>query len=305
MIVRITVAIACLSLLLSPSLVAAQVDAAKIEGRPPVQDIRVPKRIHYEVRSYAENEPTRANEMAFFVPRKHLEDSEARLPVIVFLHGGGWRNGDKDQCYWLGIQAADSGFIGVTVSYRLIGEAPFPACIQDVMQALRYLKSECTDLPIDPERVGIEGYSAGGHLALLAALAPDHAAFDSGVFSGVSARVDCAFAVSAPTDMIQRLQRRGDLNFLTAEQNKDLAFVSLISPVSHIHADQVPIFMIQGTADPIVQPYHAESFKAACEEAGVAHFDLRMHPEGRHNVIFEESATYRPLMIEFFREHLQ
>jgi acetyl esterase/lipase len=293
------------ALLVLLSLITGHTLMAKEEGRPPARDIQVPEGMHYEVRSYRDGLTARANQLAFFVPENSLAQKELALPVIIFLHGGGWRNGDKDQCFRLGIQAAELGFVGVTVSYRLVGEAPFPACIQDVMQAIRYVKSECDDLPIDPERIGIQGFSAGGHLALLAALAADHPDFDSGAFPGVSAKVTCAFTASAPTDFVQRIQTKKHLRFLTEEQNRDPDFIRLVSPVSHIHAGQVPIWMLQGAADPIVKPFHAITFQDLSSEAGVQNLEVRIHPDGKHGVFFKEGTTFRPLMFDFFNTHLK
>jgi acetyl esterase/lipase len=273
-------------------------------GRAPPVKIEIPADVHYDIRSYRAGEHPRAGQVGIAVARKH-SGTDAKLPVVVFIHGGGWKNGDKDQAAWQCIRYARNGYVAVTVSYRLIDEAPFPACIRDVMEAIRYLKSLASELPIDPDNIGLQGYSAGAHLALMAALAGDNKAFHSGAYPEYDSRVKCVVAVSTPTDFVERRKREGSLKMLNGEQNKDPAFLERISPVHYVAGDQIPVMMLHGTEDALVPSYHYRHFQNKCEEAGVGNFKLMTHSGGGHMFFFKEQKTYRPVIDDFFREHLK
>ena len=92
-----------------------------------------------------------------------------KRPAILFVHGGGWREGDRTQLRGYAILLARLGFVTLCTSYRLSTEAVWPAQIQDINSALRYLRTHADNLGIDKERVGVSGNSAGGHLALMSA----------------------------------------------------------------------------------------------------------------------------------------
>ena len=100
----------------------------------------------------------------FLPPKKELN-----RPAILFVHGGGWIEGDRSQLRGYGILLARLGFVTMCNSYRLSNEAHWPAQIQDVKCAIRYLRANAQKLGIDPERIGVSGNSAGGHLSLMAA----------------------------------------------------------------------------------------------------------------------------------------
>src|SRR5687768_6175440 len=91
-------------------------------------------------------------------------------PGIVFIHGGGWRDGAPEghlkDCH----EFAARGYVTASIEYRLSGEATWPAAFEDVMAALAYLRDHADDIGLDPGRVAVAGGSAGGHLSLLAAM---------------------------------------------------------------------------------------------------------------------------------------
>ena len=272
-------------------------------GRPAPANIKVPEDIRYAVRSYREGEHPRAGQVGIAVAKQHL-GSDAKLPVVIFIHGGGWAKGDKDQLAWQCIRYARNGYVAATVSYRLVDEAPFPACIQDVMEAVRFIKSICPDIAGDPDQIGLQGYSAGAHLALMVALASDNREFHSGTYPEVDSSVTCAFVISAPTDFVERRKQGAPLNFFSEAQNEDPAFLEAVSPLYDVSAGQVPIRMVHGTADELVPSYHYQNFNKRCLDAGVKNFDLVTDEGGGHMFFFRKRKTYQPLMDEFFRNQL-
>ena len=97
--------------------------------------------------------------------------SDALRPAVVFIHGGAWSAGSKDDMVFrnLMIDYAKQGYVTLSVEYRFHQEAEFPACIEDVKCAVRWLKAHAKEYKVDPERIGCTGHSAGGHLAMMLA----------------------------------------------------------------------------------------------------------------------------------------
>lgn len=91
-----------------------------------------------------------------------------QLPVVVFVHGGGWKSGYRSEFVPMALRLARQGFAAVTVSYRLSGEARYPAAVRDVQAAVRWVREHAAELHIDPRRVALAGGSAGGQIAALA-----------------------------------------------------------------------------------------------------------------------------------------
>ncbi|MGH7202399.1 MAG: alpha/beta hydrolase fold domain-containing protein, partial [Planctomycetaceae bacterium] len=93
---------------------------------------------------------------------------EKPLPVVVFIHGGGWRNGAKERGLRELVPLVESGeYVGVTIGYRLSGEAKWPAQIHDCKAAIRWIRANAAKYHFDPDRIGVVGTSAGGHLVAL------------------------------------------------------------------------------------------------------------------------------------------
>ena len=101
-------------------------------------------------------------------------ENDSKKPAIVVIHGGGWMEGDKTQLRGYGILLSRMGFVCLCASYRLSQEAKWPSHIEDIKCAIRYLKANAEELNIDPDRIGVTGNSAGGHLALMCASNDDN-----------------------------------------------------------------------------------------------------------------------------------
>src|SRR5687767_4110747 len=89
-------------------------------------------------------------------------------PAVLLVHGGSWRQGDRSQLKGYGILLGRAGYVCVAPEYRLLGEAPWPAAIEDVKAAIRWVRASASSLGVDASRIAVEGNSAGAHLALLA-----------------------------------------------------------------------------------------------------------------------------------------
>ena len=265
-------------------------------GRPAPKEIKVPKGLIYKVKHYREGKFTRASEMDI----SYKEDGNKKKPVIVFIHGGGWTKGDNDQVAWQVFGAAQQGFVAISISYRLLSEAPFPACIEDVKQAIRYLKSLKNELPIDVKRIGVWGYSAGAHLALMVALSPDEE-FKTASYNNYNANIKTVMAVSAPTDFVARVKDKGTLTILSKYQNTSMDFLESISPISYINKNQIPVYMLHGTSDPIVKPFHYKNFEKKIHQTQVTNFKLFEFKEAGHMFYFRDSKNVKPIFQEFLQ----
>ncbi|HEX5341384.1 MAG TPA: alpha/beta hydrolase [Duganella sp.] len=91
-----------------------------------------------------------------------------RLPAVILVHGGGWKAGYRSEFAPMAVRLAQQGYAALTISYRLSGEARYPAAVQDVQQAVRWVRAHAAELHIDPRRIALAGGSAGGQLASLA-----------------------------------------------------------------------------------------------------------------------------------------
>ena len=135
---------------------------------------------------------TRDLEGDLFIP----PGDEKKRPAILIVHGGGWREGDRKQLRGYGILLAREGFVCLCSSYRLSTEDIWPAQIQDVNCAIRYLRSNSGGLGIDPDRIGVTGNSAGGHLSLMAGLKDYDKSFEGeGGHEEVSSEVKAICAI--------------------------------------------------------------------------------------------------------------
>lgn len=197
-------------------------------------------------------------------------------PAILIIHGGGWSAGAKtDHVYRsLMVDYALKGFVVCNMNYRLVQEAPMPACIEDVKSAVRWMKDNARQLGIDPQRIGTYGHSAGGHLSLMA---------------GLTAGVACAVGGAPPTE----IGRDGEWN-----DHKEWW------PIGYIGKCQTPFLVLQGGEDPVVKPDLTENWVKHMQQAGTAVDYVKVH--GQHGVAFDQQLEFtRPAMDAFFARHLK
>lgn len=213
-------------------------------------------------------------------------------PAIVVIHGGGWIEGDKSSFSTPNnrppgniIDFARLGFVAATINYRLAGEAPFPAALHDCRCAVRWLRANAKQYEIDPERIGVWGNSAGGHLALLLAMLDERTELaDDGPYREQTSRVQAAASDSGPLDLAyQYRQQRLETvvaRFLGGPPDADRAAAyKLASPSEHVSPDLPPLLLIYGAADGQVPIETADAFVAALGKAGAR--DVSYHRLGQ------------------------
>lgn len=185
-------------------------------------------------------------------------DQRDPLPAIVCLFGGGWFQGDRSKMTPLAQSLAARGYVTVAIDYRLSGEAKFPAHIHDAKAAVRWLRAHASTYGIDPNAIGVTGFSAGGHLAALLATSGGVPELEGdGGHADQSSIVQAAVAMGAQSDLeTERILAKSllpdDRNyrpFLGAAQSDIPAAYALASPRHHIDPIDPPLAFMAGELD--------------------------------------------------------
>jgi len=234
------------------------------------------------------------------------EKASGLRPVLVWIHGGGWRSGNKAQgTSRLAPFIASGDYVGFSVQYRLSGEATWPAQIHDCKAAIRWIRAHAREYGGDPDRIGIWGSSAGGHLVSLLGTSGGVAelAGDGGT-PDVSSRVSCVVDYCGPSDFLsfkmgERPNSPVALLFggLISEKKQEAAAAS---PVTHVSPDDPPFLIVHGTKDPVVPIEQAELLHARLEKAGVDSTFVRI-TGGGHGI---GGAEVTERVRSFFGKHL-
>jgi acetyl esterase/lipase len=172
-----------------------------------------------------------------------------------------------------GLRVGREGFVCVAAEYRLLGESPWPAAIHDVKAALRWMRAHASALGIDPERIAVQGNSAGAHLALLAAGTPGKPEFEGdGGNPGVPTALAAAIGIYAPTVFHFDGPRPSGAVPAVAllGENGSAAAAAEASPQSYASPSFPPTFLIHGSADRVVPPSSSQRMYELLREAGVA-----------------------------------
>jgi len=180
------------------------------------------------------------------------------LPAILCIHGGGWFKGERSNMTNLAQALAARGFVTATLSYRLSGEAKFPAAIQDCKAAIRFLRANAEKYGIASEAIGVTGLSAGGHLAALLATSGGVKELEGeGGHAGQSSAVQACVAMGAQSDLqsdrIKALSRQPQdpfyRPFLGGNAINLPEIYALASPRHHLDPKDPPLAFMTGDQD--------------------------------------------------------
>jgi acetyl esterase/lipase len=210
----------------------------------------------------------------------YLAKSDKPTPAMVFIHGGGWRAGSKNRVPgWL-LNAVREGWLSVvSAEYRFSNVAPHPAQVNDCLRAIQFVRHNAADWNIDPERIGVTGGSAGGHLSLWVALHDDAADPDSSdPVERQSSRVACAVSFAGPTDwsLLSEIDHKHPayrqlLGYEpgTPADEMDVKAKKDVSPISFASPDDPPVMQVHGNADTTVPIEHARNLHERLKSVGV------------------------------------
>jgi acetyl esterase/lipase len=247
----------------------------------------------YTTRSFPSARPMRAD---VFGPDLDADPPGDERTAVIVLHGGGWRMGGPEHLHPRCQALSRRGFTAVAAEYRLLGEAPWPAALHDVRAAIRWVRDNADELGVEPDRVVVQGHSAGAHLGLLAAYTAE--APEDRVAAVVAFYPPIGFypaAVPGPEPGRPRLPRpRSDglapAWLLLTGDSEDEEVVRAASPIDQISDSCPPTMIVQGTADPVVRHSTALTLLRALVDAGVA-ADLHLYHGVGHEFDVAPSMT--------------
>jgi acetyl esterase/lipase len=199
--------------------------------------------------------------------------SAAPTPALLYVHGGGWTGGDKRSGE--GIRDIPEllarGYLVAAVNYRLAPRYKFPAMIEDVKCAVRFLRANAERFSINPEKIGAWGGSAGGHLVALLGTADATAGWDVGQYLEQSSRVQAVVDMYGPTDLTVLFEganpRLMEQVFGTSDRNSET--LQKASPVNWVSSDDPPFLILHGERDPLVPVSQSQIFYEKLRAAGV------------------------------------
>jgi acetyl esterase/lipase len=233
----------------------------------------------------------------------------ARLPAIVCIHGGGFRAGDRagwnERCRKL----AERGYVAVTVTYRLAPQHQFPAAVQDVKSAVRWLRANADKYHVDPDRIGAVGDSAGGHLAQVLGVTGDVTQFDGDQNPGQPSRVACVVNFYGPSDLTKSYGKSVDAAevlplFLGGDVEHQRRRHILASPLYWVTPAAAPTLLIHGTEDKYVNYEQATWIHDRLKAAEVEVQLLTLKGAG-HGFKGEDAQRAEKAMFDFFDKQLK
>lgn len=195
-------------------------------------------------------------------------------PVVILIHGGGFISGDKSSKNKQTLKLSKIGFVSVSAMYRLSPEYRFPAPIEDIKLAIRFLKANAAKYHIDPERIIVSGSSAGSYLAVMVGVTGNSNTFsDQGLYPNFDSSVRAVAAQSAPIGdfTLPQYAERPTVKRLLPVSYADIKMtLSTMSPATYLDAEDPPFFLSHGDEDPVVPVEMSREFVSKLEQ--IDHF---------------------------------
>ncbi len=269
------------------------------EGRSTVTTPTIPPgvRLLPDV-EYLPNGHTR-NKLDLYLP----SDSSKPVPVILWVHGGGWSAGSKSRCPAIPLTA--QGFAVASMNYRFSQHATFPAQIHDCKSAVRWLRTHAHQHGLDSDHIGAWGSSAGGHLVALLGVSGGHAELE-GTQGNLdqSSRVQAVVDWFGPTDFLTVGSKPTRTKLLGGNplENRDIA--RLASPLYHVSEGDCPFLIMHGDKDHTVPISQSEVFAAALSKARVETTFVTVIGGGHGGAKFTDAEQLERVE-KFFAKHLK
>ena len=225
--------------------------------------------------SYTDTDNTR-QQLDLYLP-EHKKDESQPLPLLAFIHGGGWQKGDKKRVAPQALRLLTTGqFAVASIGYRLTDEAHWPAQIHDCKAAIRWLRANAPQFGINAEKIGVMGTSAGGHLVAMLGTSSGVKELEGtlGRHTDTDSSVSCVIDFYGPSALLSMggFHDRPDspeskLVGGPIQEHKTTATAA--SPITFVSSDDAPFLCIHGTRDPLVPFSQSEVLKQKLEGAGV------------------------------------
>lgn len=241
-----------------------------------------------------------------YLPEKK---TAASLPVVIWVHGGGWKNGSKDRCP--AMYLAQHGFAVVSINYRLLDEAQWPAQIDDCYAAVRWVRRNAGEYHLDADHIGAWGSSAGGHLVAL---------MGTRSYPGqekVSSRVQAVCDWFGPSELLtmppntlgngrseEDVAKSNGAKLLGQTVYKVPKLAKDASALDNVSADDAPFLIMHGSEDPGVPLEQSQKLHAALQKAGVE-TNLKIIEGAGHGGKLFQTGAVKQAVIDFFNKELK
>jgi acetyl esterase/lipase len=234
-------------------------------------------------------------------------------PLLIYIHGGGWQTDTKDHVEGLALLA--QGYALASLDYRFSTDAIFPAQIEDCKAGIRWLRAHAREYGYDPKRVGAWGSSAGGHLTALLATTGASREFDVGEHLDHSSAIQCGIDLFGPADLPgfqppgahPMIQRSGAesifVHLLGGPIEQKLELARKASPVMWVTKDAAPLFIMHGTADPLIPLEQSRRLADKLKAAGVE-VSLDVVEDGGHGGPQFWAGERPQRLVDFLNRHL-
>lgn len=220
-------------------------------------------------------------------------------PGVIMIHGGGWIQGDKEgmlERFCLPFVRQD--FVVANVEYRLAKAAPAPAAVQDVLKAAEWFRKHAAEWKVDPNQILVAGNSAGGHLALMVAMAP--ASLDLGPTTKIAAVIDF-FGITDVADQLAGPNKRSYAATWIPFQADGMELARKLSPMTYVRRGLPPVLAIHGDADTLVPYEQSVNLVKALKSSGVD-AELITVPHGGHGFEPPEMEKLWPQILKWLKK---
>lgn len=212
---------------------------------------------------------------------------QQKWPVVIHIHGGGWTNGTKGFSDMANTEIlSKSGIMSVAVEYRLAPKYKFPAMIEDVKCAVRYLRAHAAEYNIDPSRFGVIGGSAGGHLAALLGLTDATAGFDVGEYLAYPSNVQAVVDMYGSSNIAPPYTTHlffDTMNVFGISNENDPIFIRS-SPIHYVSPDSPPFLLIHGERDTTIPLFQSSLLFEKMQNEGIS-VELIVVKNAGHNLL--------------------
>lgn len=233
-------------------------------------------------------EYSKAGETPMLLDLYQPKETSKPVPGLIFIHGGGWRSGKRNDYRFYCQRFAAKGYVVATITYRLTSRDkekntitnPFPAALHDAKAAVRWMRANAAKYHVDPDKIAVLGGSAGGHLSMMVGYSSDVPELEgNGGNPGVSSRVQAVVDLYGPSDLTKPLAQVSDLvlNFVDGKKYADAPEIyKTISPLTYVTKDDPPTLILHGTVDDVVQIEQSDLLAAKLKEVGVPYIYDRL-----------------------------
>ena len=233
----------------------------------------------------------------------------APLPAVLCIHGGGFRAGSRESYNKLCLTLAQHGFVAATITYRLAPAHQFPAAVHDTKAAVRWLRANAAKYGINPDRIGVTGGSAGGHLAQFLGVTAGVKEFEGTDNSGFSSAVSCVVNVYGPSDFTKSYGKSVDAHvvlpmWLGGDVDSARAKHIQSSPLNWVTPNAAPTLILHGTEDKYVAYEQAVWMRDRLLACGVP-VELQTLEGAGHGFKGADAEKAEASLIAFFEQRLK